>query len=209
MAAGEEFPYLPAAVSATLFCLLAMCLCLLLHRLAANLFPAGVRVYFLDYIKSVAFCTYPFGFGLTRKYHGHIGYFFIMIPVNVISLLIMPEGSVSPVDQFLLLVLGRQNPLKSVFRMLVQVAGGISAFHLAKLIMTLEFHVDYEQMVSEACTSDLKISIMVGFGLEMIGTLCEQWAYTQQWSRNQQLDLGIKSFVTAALVSSGMYKGNI
>lgn len=205
VAIGLEMQYLPTALSAVLFCLLAMCLCFLMHRLTGSFLPISIKIYGLDYFKSVAFCTYPIGYGLTRVYHGHIGYGLIMIPINVFSLIIMPDGSISPVEQFLLFVQNKQTFFKTVLRILIQVTGAISAFYLAQQIMMLEFHADYKQIVSKACVSDLKISALTGFGLEMLGTFIEGWSYRQQWSRNIHLDMIVKSLTTVIIVSLGKY----
>lgn len=203
VAVGSEVDYLPAAVSSIVFCLLTMILCVFMHKLSNTLLPSSIKLYALDYFKCLAFCTYPIGYGLTRTYHGHIGFIVIMVPINVASLLIMTQGSVTPVDNFLDFIKGKQPLLKSVLRTIVQIIGAVSAFYLAQQIMMLEFHGDFAGIVSKACTTDLKIPVAVGFLLEMMGTWWDCWWWSQKRSKYPHLDLVILTTNTALIVSLG------
>lgn len=202
---GQDIDYLPAAVSTILFCLLAMTLCVIMHKLSSIILPDSIKLYALDYFKSIAFCTYPIAYGLSRRHHGHIGYFLVMVPINVVSLLLLHEGCANPIDNFLRYVRGTQSLWKSVIRTIIQVIGAYSAFYLAQQIMKLEFHEDFAEIISRACTSDLKISVTAGFLLELAGTCWDTWFWLQKLSKYPHLDMVILSSNTALVVSLGVH----
>ena len=206
---GMDVKDLPPAVSTIAYCLLILIFCLVMHRISSAVLPDSIKLYVLDYFKCLAFCSYPLGYGLTRKYHGHTGYCLVMVPFNVASLLLIRQGCVNPVENFLDFIKGRQPLWKSLLRIIIQVAAGISAFYLAKMMMVnLEFHgdnVDFAKFLTQACTTDLKIPVALGFLLELVGTAWETCVWSQKWSKNENLNLLILSTNTAIVVSLGKY----
>ncbi|XP_052094875.1 aquaporin-11-like [Mytilus californianus] len=202
---SPDIHYLSPAVASVVFCLLVMLLCVIMHNLSNVILPGSIKLYALDFFKSIAIFTYPLAFGLTRTYHGHIGYCVIMVPINVISLLLMTEGSISPVDNFLFVIKGKQTLWRSVLRIVIQVNGAISAFYLAQKIMQLEFHEDFKYMLSNACTSDLKVTVFLGFLLEMMGTAWDMWIWSLPLSRYHGINLLIKMTNSALVVCSGVH----
>ncbi|XP_076094327.1 uncharacterized protein LOC143064968 [Mytilus galloprovincialis] len=202
---SPDIHFLSPAVSSVIFCLLVMLLSVIMHKLSNLFLPGSIKLYALDFFKSVAMFTYPLAFGLTRTYHGHMGYCVIMVPINVLTVLLMTEGNISPVDNFLFAIKGQQALWKSILRIIIQVNGAFAAFYLAQKIMQLEFHEDFENMLSNACISDLKVTIFFGFLIEMLGTAWEVWVWSLSLSRYHRINLIIKMTNTALVVCSGVH----
>ena len=192
---GLEPPlyHVSAAVSSLLLFAIIFTFCFTMHRLSEIIIPKYLRIYFLDFFKTLAFCTYPFGLMILRKYHGDIGYAMCSIPLNTATALLLSTGEGSPVGNWLLFVKGRQSVTKCVLRIFVQLCAGLSGFRLGKLLMNLDFHPEFKENLSQtACVTALNVSASLGMIIELLGTIWDVWFHSQNFSNNVVVDKLLK-----------------
>lgn len=192
---GLEPPvhYFPPAVAAIALFITIFFICFVMHGLSDIFSPEPIRIYALDFFKTMAFCTYPFGIIILRKYHGNIGYAICVIPLNTATALLLGAGEGSPIGNWLNLVKGDQSLIKCISRIFVQMAGGSAGFRLGKFLMTFDLHPDFEENLSQTtCTTALNVSVTLGLLIELIGTSWDTWFHSQNISNNMVLDKFLK-----------------
>lgn len=192
---GLEPPvqYFPAVVSSIALFMIIFLICFILHRLSEIFLPESIRIYALDFFKTLAFCAYPFGIIILRKHHGNLGYALCAVPLNTATSLILESGEGSPVGNWLSLVKGRQSISKCVLRIAVQMAAGSAGFRLGKLLMNVDFHPDFEDNLKQIdCISALHVSVVLGIIIELLGTAWDTWFHSQIISKNIIVDKFLK-----------------
>lgn len=201
---GIQVGYLPLAIaSLTLFCLV-FASCFSMHRLS-QLLPQKIRVIAQDYFKTLAFCTYPFGLMIVRRYYGDLGYVLCNVPLNTATTLILAEGQASPIANWLLFVKKKQSFILTAVRSFVQITAGLSAFRLGKLLMRLDLHPTFAESLFTECVSALNVPVFVGFFIELFGTTWDLWFHSLKLQHNVVIDKLLKFCNSSVAVCLGLY----
>ncbi|VDI06934.1 aquaporin rerated protein, invertebrate [Mytilus galloprovincialis] len=184
--------YFPPAVASIILFIIIFSFCFCMYRLSES-FPPTIKMLTQDFFKTLAFCTYPFGLMILRKYHGDIGYALCSIPLNTATVLILSSGEGSPVGNWLLFVKGSQSLQQCTIRIITQIGAGITAFRIGKTLMKLDLHPSFEENLSQTeCIAALNVAVTTGFIIELFGTTWDVWFHSQNFSDNLVLDKLLK-----------------
>ena len=181
----------------------------ILHSITKLVVPHPLKEYVLDFIKTMTFCTYPFGHGIMRKFFGEPGYMLAMTPVVTATALLLREGAGNPIGVWTD-YLNKIIPLwKCLVKNALQIAAGLSAYHLGMLIISVEFSPVYVAMLKEYynqfCLSDLNVPVYLGFLIEFVAVIYDTWFSEQILLKIPILDLLIKVINGGLLVVAGIY----
>ncbi|XP_060606087.1 aquaporin-11-like [Ruditapes philippinarum] len=204
---GKEF--LPALPAAIFIYMSAYIIGLLLHTFTRMVVPSSVRIYVLDFVKTMTFCTFPFGHGIMRKNYGESGYMSAMVPTMFLSLMTLRGGDGNPISVWLQYY-RRIIPLwKCILKTLIQIAAGFAAYRLGIYILGLELHPMYvarvKEYYDEFCSTDLHVPVYVGFLIEFCAVIYDCWFVNQTFTRNLYFDTVIKVVNSGLLVVSGVH----
>ncbi|KAL3831484.1 hypothetical protein ACJMK2_023225 [Sinanodonta woodiana] len=203
---GFEPPYhsLPTFLAPYFVYLSIFVICFTLYQLAKLLTPQLLREYVLDYIKCLTFVAYPWGHGLARRFYGHPGYLISMVPVNSTTALLMNQGQGNPLGVWGGYLRGAVPLWKLVVKCTILIFAGISAYNLGLLIMSVELHPVYTDIIHKQCETDLKIPAYYGFLLEMFGSLLDSWVGLQALTRSKTVNVVISFVFSGILVIIGV-----
>ena len=82
--------------------------------------------------------------------------------------------------------------------------GGVFSYRLAKLIWSLDLIEDHHERYHEVtCTSDLQVTLINGFCIEMAATLCDIWMSRQIFSARDKMDELMKYMSTSMMIVYG------
>ena len=182
--------------------------CFILYKLAEFLVPNVIKIYVLDFIKTMAFISYGFGHGLNRKYYGNFGYFLCAVPLNTITTLALTSGEGNPLGNWKSLLRGQRSFPEFVLRLFCQILSTIGAWQLGLFIYRLDFywHLPYRaaELPGECVMKDfLNVPFYVGFLLEMTGVTYDHWVGSQPLSKYRPVDVFLKFVNTASVVCLG------
>nr|QIJ55396.1 superaquaporin 2 [Haliotis discus hannai] len=198
--------FLHPLIAALLFYIIAYTACFTFYTISYQLFPNSLKIYILDFFKTLVICSYPYGHGLVRSFAGHVGYCAVAVPLVMLTLHTFKEGSPSPLSVFEDFLAKKLSLFKTLVRIVVQTAAGFASFRLVHLIWSLEFHPDHvKSMRAVGCDTDLKVSIFVGFLIEMMGVLYDTWLSYQPLFRFSLLDEAVKTLNGTILVCLGLH----
>ena len=180
----------------------------ILHTFTKMVVPHPLKGYLLDFIKTMTFCTYPFGHGIMRKFFGEPGYMLAMTPVVTVTALLLREGAGNPLDVWIS-YLNKIIPLwKCLLKNSLQILAGFSAYHLGMLVISVEFSPEYvvilKQYYNQFCLSDLNVPIYLGLLIEFAAVVYDTWFSVQRLFKIPILDLLVKVINGGLLVVSGM-----
>lgn len=199
----KHFPPIPSAIIT--YCLVNI-FCYFMYRLSSIFLPSFLKIYAQDFFKTLVFCTYSFGHGLMRDYHGNLGYFIVVVPLNTITVLMFTSGEGNPLGNWTNYLKGVIPLWKFITRIIVQIAAGLSAYRLGRTIYKLDYHWSFAHQLTETeCTSALTVPVYAGFLIELSGTMYDAWVGYQQLLRFKPLEIFLKFMNMAAVVCMGVY----
>lgn len=206
--AGSDpgFKHLPTPVAVCSLYLWALLFCSLMYGLSQVILPRQIAIYALDFFKTMAFCTYPFGHALMRKSYGPFGFYVGNVTINIITANIIKKGAASPIGNVSNYLSKTVSFPQVCVRLLAQIAAGFAAIRLGWFIFHLDLHPQFtEALMSIDCNTDLKVSVLFGFLFETLGVLCDTWLANQSLSSVGLLDQFIKFSNGALLVNLGEF----
>ncbi|KAL5006491.1 hypothetical protein ScPMuIL_015297 [Solemya velum] len=198
------YQHLPTPLAVCSLYLWALLFCTSMHFLSQVVLPRSIVIYALDFFKTMAFCTYPFGHALMRKSYGPIGFYVGNVSINIVTANIMKKGAASPIGNFDNYLSKTVSLPVVCIRLLAQIAAGFAAFRLGLFLFHLDLHPLFtEKLMSIDCDTDLKVSVLFGFLFETVGVLYDCWLASQNLSRVGLLEQFIKFSNSAMLVNLG------
>ncbi|KAK3108831.1 hypothetical protein FSP39_016836 [Pinctada imbricata] len=211
MVLGSDPPYSHVTSPITAIFLIyfsAMMACYILYKLSEVLVPGFIKIYALDFFKTMAFITYGFGHGFVRKYYGNFGYFLCVVPVNTITVLLFTHGEGNVLGNWKAFLKGQRSFLQVLPRIFVQILSAAGAWRLGLFIYNLDFfwHLpETAATLATDCKSFLNIPFYLGFLLEMTGVTYDHWVGSQPMSSHRPLDIFLKFINTASVVCFGSH----
>ncbi|XP_050388980.1 aquaporin-12B-like [Patella vulgata] len=196
----------PGFIAAILFYFLSFIVCYLAFRISRIIFPKSIHSVTTEFFKTMLICTYPYGHGQIRQLYGSIGYFLTVVPLAFFTIAAFPDGHGSPLTTFLEFLKGRVSFYSLVFRSFVQTLGAFTSYKLAMFVWSLRIHSFHtSQFNSTVCSSDLKVSLEVGFVLELLCVAFDTWLNFQKLSRFPVVDSVLKISNCALMVCLGVH----
>ena len=179
----------------------------ILFNISKQLLQQPIRDYVLEFVKTMTLCTYPFGFGILRKYYGETGFLLGAIPLLTLTLLTLPGADGNPMVVWVKYFGKGINLRTCLIKTIVQLIAGLSAYRLGLLIMGLELHPVYLDRLAGhtkgTCASALKVPLHVGMVAEMLGAAHVTWVSSQRLAGNPVLDMAVKVTNLALTLSAG------
>ncbi|CAG5116521.1 unnamed protein product [Candidula unifasciata] len=171
---------------------------IVLRALSALFLPPSIRGYAVDFVSTMEACAYFFENNFVLAHYGSFWFAVAIVIQCFICARTFGESS--------------ENPVKAIHHLiLVQTLAGLASYRFAKLVWALDLISDHHERYYEAsCESDLHVTLLMGFLIEMCACLSETWLSMQTVSSTPILDELIKYInaaimITIGFTTTGMY----
>ncbi|KAH9519085.1 Aquaporin-12B [Bulinus truncatus] len=205
----QEFvePYM----ASILFFAINMITGIILRAFSATVLPPSTRGLAMDFVSTMEACAYFFENNFVLKHYGSLWFGVVIACQSFICARTFGESSENPVKalhQFLHKEITAQTALVKIA---VMSLAGLASYRLAKLIWSLDLIEDHHERYYEtSCESDLHVTLLLGFLLELGACLSETWLGLQTVSTKPIVDEWIKyinaaTMITLGVSTTGMY----
>ncbi|CAL1528461.1 unnamed protein product [Lymnaea stagnalis] len=198
----DEFvePY----VASLLFFSINMVTGIILRALSSAFLPTSLRGFVMDFISTMEACSYFFENNFVLKYYGSLWFAIAIVCQCFVCARTFGDTSENPVKALHQLVAKEINVQTALLKILVQSLAGLASYRLAQLIWSLDLIADHHERYYEtACESDLHVTLLIGFLIELCACLSDTWLGMQTVSSVPLLDELIKYINGATMIALG------
>ncbi|XP_059148945.1 aquaporin-11-like [Physella acuta] len=206
-----EIDFVEPYVASLIFFAINMMAGILLRALSSVFLPPSIRGYALDFITTMEACAYFFENNFVLKYYGSLWFAIAIIIQCFICARTVGDSSENPVKALHQLVAKEISVQTACLKVLVQMVAGLASYRLAQLIWSLDLISDHHERYYEtSCESDLHVTLLMGFLLELGASLSDTWFGMQTVSATPLLDELLKyingaTMITLGVTTTGMY----
>lgn len=208
MMAGKSLPedeYLEPYIASILFLIIVISLGYLLRKITKTILPGSLQVFVLEFIATMEACSYFFENNMILKHYGYGGFFVAIVLEILISNRTFEGASENPIkalDEFSKREISFDI---AIIKIAVQALGGLASYRLAQLVWSLDMVYDHrERFFESSCETDLAVTILLGFLVEMGAALIDTWMGKQSLSKNSFVDELIKAVNGGAMIVAGV-----
>ncbi|XP_005090480.1 aquaporin-11 [Aplysia californica] len=209
--ADPEVEFVEPYVASLLFFAINMTTGLVLRTLTSIFVPQPLRGLVLDFLATMEACAYFFENNFVMKYYGSFWFALAIVVQFFVCARTFGGASENPVKALQSLVAGDATLLAAVAQIAVQTLAGLASYRFARLVWSLDLISDHHERYYETmCSSDLQVTFLMGFLIELSACLTDTWLGMQTIATIPILDELIK-YVNAALMvvlglaTTGMY----
>lgn len=208
---NPEYDFVEPYVASILFFTINMATGIVLRTISSAILPQSIRGLVCDFLATMEACAYFFENNFVLKHYGSAWFAVaIMIQLYVTSRT-FGGASENPVKALDGLLSGRRGVVGTVVQIFVQTMAGIASYRFAKLIWSLDLISDHHERYFEmTCASDLNVTFLMGFLIELSACLSDTWLGMQTVSSVSVLDEFIKYangtlMIVLGVTTTGMY----
>jgi len=165
---SEQLLSYPAAVSVAYY-FVTIITARVLTTTSKLLTPASLHLYLGDFILSWAFHACSLENSMVRRHYGIPGYAIALFCLALVWALTGGGHQVNPRSDLILYLRDKATAKQAVLRVIVQLAGGLSSYHYARLFWALDMSEGYSERIDH-CTSDLRVPLVTGLAVEVAGS---------------------------------------
>ncbi|KAK6165552.1 hypothetical protein SNE40_022460 [Patella caerulea] len=201
---APEHDFVEPYTASVTFCVITALTGILLRGLTKVILPEKIQEYVLDFISTMEACAYFFENNFIYKYYGSLWLGIAIVIQCFVCSRTFQGSSENPVQAFQKLILGEMGFIKAMFKIFIQSLAGLASYRLAQLIWSLDLIADHHERYYEtSCVSDLNVTLMFGFLVEMGASLADSWLGMQTVLRMSVLDELIKYANGSLMIVAG------
>ncbi|RUS91584.1 hypothetical protein EGW08_000699 [Elysia chlorotica] len=213
MTTGQEpgVDFVPPYVASLLFFAINMLSGIVLRTLSSAFLPQPARGLVVDFLCTMEACAYFFENNFVLKYYGSLWFIIAIVGQCFVCSRTFGEGSENPVKALLQLLNNNISVLEALVQVVVQSLAGLASYRFARMVWSLDLIADHhERFYETSCDSDLQVTLLTGFAVELVASLVDTWAGMQTISATPLLDelikyFGIASMIAYGVATTGMY----
>lgn len=176
----------------------------LLRTISYKTAPEPLNSYIADFSATLEMCAYFYENAFIFKNYGTFWLAILIIVELFISNRSFRGASVSPCVPFLSYMERKISFTKMLFHIALHTVAGYASYHYARRLWSWDMVLEHRTRFEESsCQSDLNVSLVTGFGIEIGATLIDTWLGRQKLSKVHFIDEFIKMTTISIMVVSG------
>ncbi|ESP03185.1 hypothetical protein LOTGIDRAFT_137826 [Lottia gigantea] len=203
---NPEYEFVEPYTASVIFFLITASTGILLRGLTKFVVPRKFQEYLLDFITTMEACAYFFENNFVFKYYGSV-WFGVCVMIQLFVCARTFQGSSeNPVQALQALVQGQIGYIKAGIKIFIQSLAGLASYRLAKMIWSLDLISDHHERYYEtSCVSDLQVTLILGFLIEMGASLSDCWLGMQTVTNMSLLNELIKNLNGSLMIIIGKF----
>jgi len=184
---------------------------IVLRALTAAIVPEPLKGLTLSFLATMEACAYFFENNFVFKYYGSTWLAVAIIAQCFVLSRTLHGASENPVQMLAAYMDGSKSLLGALVQVVVQSLAGLASYRFAQMVWSLDLIADHhERFYETTCSSDLEVTLLVGFLIEMGACMSDTWLQMQTVVPISVIDELIKYGNGAAMIvvgvsTTGMY----
>ncbi|KAH3741723.1 aquaporin-11-like [Dreissena polymorpha] len=167
--------------------------------------PEPIKTYVGSFLATLEMCAYFFENNFIFKNFGSFWLFVAVIVECLIANRTYFGASENPCHAFTALLERQISVVDALLRIGIQTLAGLASYRFAKMVWSLDMVPDHrERYLETACSSDLNVTFLVGFIIELGATLVDTWMGRQTLLAQPLVDEVIKIATGSLMIVLGI-----